>query len=278
MRIHHLNCGTLSPLGGQRVIMGKGGWLAPARMICHCVLVEGAEGLLLLDTGFGVQDVADPRGHVGQEFLFFGGPRLDPEEPALRQVVRLGYRPEDVRHVVLTHLDLDHAGGLPDFPRAQVHVLDRELDAAMARRTLVHARRYHPVLWSHGPRWVRHSAGGERWFGLETAGRIEGFSVEVVLLPLLGHSPGHCGVAVRAGQGWLLHAGDAYNSDRELAPRDHRPSLGMACFQAWIESDRTARLSNQERLRALVRERREEVRIFCAHDPDELEKIRGAVP
>ncbi|MFD0510570.1 MBL fold metallo-hydrolase [Streptomyces aureus] len=31
----------------------------------------------------------------------------------------LGYAVDDVRHIVLTHLDLDHAGGLPDFPRAR---------------------------------------------------------------------------------------------------------------------------------------------------------------
>jgi phosphoribosyl 1,2-cyclic phosphodiesterase len=28
---------------------------------------------------------------------------------------------------VLTHLDIDHSGGLPDFPQAQVHLWAREL-------------------------------------------------------------------------------------------------------------------------------------------------------
>ncbi len=31
-----------------------------------------------------------------------------------------------MRHIVLTHLDVDHAGGLPDFPDARVHVFARE--------------------------------------------------------------------------------------------------------------------------------------------------------
>ncbi len=35
---------------------------------------------------------------------------------------RLGYSINDVRHIILTHLDLDHAGGLHDFPNAAVHV------------------------------------------------------------------------------------------------------------------------------------------------------------
>jgi glyoxylase-like metal-dependent hydrolase (beta-lactamase superfamily II) len=36
------------------------------------------------------------------------------------QVQRLGFDPRDVRHIVLTHLDFDHAGGLDDFPHATV--------------------------------------------------------------------------------------------------------------------------------------------------------------
>ncbi|WP_373317754.1 MBL fold metallo-hydrolase [Planotetraspora silvatica] len=28
----------------------------------------------------------------------------------------MGYDPADVRHIVVTHLDVDHCGGLPDFP------------------------------------------------------------------------------------------------------------------------------------------------------------------
>ena len=44
-------------------------------------------------------------------------PRLEVAETALRQVVDLGYRPSDVRHIAPTHLDLDHAGESARFPR-----------------------------------------------------------------------------------------------------------------------------------------------------------------
>ena len=39
MRIHHLNCGTSCP-HGARLLNGEGGWLEPARMVCHCLLIE----------------------------------------------------------------------------------------------------------------------------------------------------------------------------------------------------------------------------------------------
>jgi glyoxylase-like metal-dependent hydrolase (beta-lactamase superfamily II) len=46
------------------------------------------------------------------------------------------YDPKDVRHIVLTHLDFDPAGGLGDFPHATVHMLADERDYAVQQRDL----------------------------------------------------------------------------------------------------------------------------------------------
>ena len=54
--IHHLSCGTLCPRGA-RLVSGEGGLRERARLVCHCLLIEGAEGLVLVDTGFGLDDV-----------------------------------------------------------------------------------------------------------------------------------------------------------------------------------------------------------------------------
>ena len=51
----------------------------------------------------------------------------------MRQIQRLGFDPRDVRDIVLTHLDFDHAGGLCDFPEARVHLLGAELAGARKR-------------------------------------------------------------------------------------------------------------------------------------------------
>ena len=138
MRIHHLNCGSLCPRGGK-LFGGAGGPLSPAPMCCHCLLIEGDDGLILVDTGLGVEDVNEPR-RLGFLFNTMVRPRLDVAETALRQVADLGYRPSDVRHIVPTHLDLDHAGGICDFPDAAVHVFAAELRAASHRSTLVRAK------------------------------------------------------------------------------------------------------------------------------------------
>jgi glyoxylase-like metal-dependent hydrolase (beta-lactamase superfamily II) len=86
---------------------------------------------------------------------------LDIAETALHQVERLRF--SGVRHVVLTHLDLDHAGGLRGFPDAQVHVLRTELEAARAARS-GRERTRNPRLSGRrsrgGPRTTRRATSG----------------------------------------------------------------------------------------------------------------------
>ena len=59
MRIHHLSCGTLCPPGGRLLNPHGDGMFA--RLVCHCLLIETpASGLVLVDTGLGLNDVARP--------------------------------------------------------------------------------------------------------------------------------------------------------------------------------------------------------------------------
>ncbi len=59
MRIHHLNTGTMCPIG-RRLVNGTGSIFQRARMVCHCLLVETKDGLALVDTGIGLDDIANP--------------------------------------------------------------------------------------------------------------------------------------------------------------------------------------------------------------------------
>lgn len=256
MRIREINCGTLAPLS-SRLTNGSGAWLGRGRLVCRCLLVEGSRGLLLVDSGIGTMP-------VGRAFGVIAGPRYDPRETAVAQVRAFGFRAEDVRDIVVTHLDLDHAGGLCDFPRATVHVRTRELDAAVCRPSLRARFRYRSVQWAHGPRWEPYGEGGDRWRGWEAVS-LRGVSDEVLLLSLPGHSPGHGGVAVRQGEGWILHAGDAFYHRGQVDPRRPWCPPGLTAFQEMAQWDRRARLRTLERLRSLSRD--PSVRLVCAHDP-----------
>jgi glyoxylase-like metal-dependent hydrolase (beta-lactamase superfamily II) len=274
--VHHLDCATIEPACGWLYARRTGTWRAHLAtrhgLVCHCLLVETRRGLVLVDTGLGTRDIAQ-RGTLAASFRWSMRPRLDLRETALAQVQTLGYQPRDVQHIVVTHLDADHAGGLADFPHAAVHVLHAE-HAAAHRRSWRERLRYSPAQWAHGPRWRLHAPAGESWLGLGSVRAIEGLDDEVLLVPLPGHTRGHAAVAVRTGGGWLLHCGDAYFSRHELeTPRRCPP--GLRLLQSLMDVDRRARFANQARLRALARERSDEVTLFCAHDPSELAALQG---
>lgn len=267
--IRHLNCVTMSPRAP--------GGLTPARMVAHCLLVEGPSGLTLVDTGFGTADIAEKR--MGKAFISLMGAALDPAETAISQVRSAGYSAADVTDIVVTHLDLDHAGGLGDFPKAKVHVFADELAAATARSSVKEKNRYIAAQWAHGPRWVEHqlpASGGDTWFGFEAVSAI---GDDVILVPTRGHTRGHCAVAVRRPSGgWFLHAGDAYFSHGEKETPPTCPT-GLAVFQTLVQMDKKARHANQDRLRSFHAEHgpeagtAEPVTMFCAHDSVEFDAL-----
>jgi glyoxylase-like metal-dependent hydrolase (beta-lactamase superfamily II) len=252
------------------MLSGRGGLVASTRLVCHCLLIEGAEGLILVDTGFGSGDIARPR-QLGAAFSKFVRPRLLAEETAHAQILALGMDPADVRHVVTTHLDPDHSGGLPDFPAAEVHLLGKELSEALSPGWR-DRQRYIAAHWSHGPRWVEHEAGGDDWFGFEGIRILPGSAAEILLIPLPGHTAGHTGVAVRDGSGWLLHCGDAYyhRGDVETPPRC---PPGLRAFASLTQVDGALRRANLERLRELAARHAEEVTLLCSHDAKTLQRL-----
>ena len=67
--VHHLHCGTMcpmcAPLYGQKGLYGK--------MVCHCLLIETDKGLVLVDTGFGMQDYLHPQTRLGKAFTKISG-------------------------------------------------------------------------------------------------------------------------------------------------------------------------------------------------------------
>lgn len=269
MKIHHLNCATMCPPVGPLLN-------AQGKMVCHCLLIETGEGLVLVDTGLGTADVARPRERLGGLFCAVTRPAAQRHETALSQIEALGLSPKDVRHILVTHLDLDHAGGLPDFPEATVHVHEEEYRAAMWP-SLRERERYRKVHFAHWPRWSRHRpGGGERWMGFECVRDLPGLPKEILMVPLPGHTRGHCAIAARDESGWILHCGDAYFYEGEMDPALRRCTPALDLFQRLVEIDPEARRGNQHRLRQLVRDKGAEVRVFCAHDPAEFDRLAGA--
>ncbi len=278
MRIHPLNCISSCPLGGA-LMDGETKDSLRGRLTCTCLLVETAGSLVLVDTGFGLRDVANPRTRLSQFFLQMLKPGFREEMTAIRQIERMGFDPHDVRDIVLTHLDFDHAGGLDDFPWAKVHMMRNERDHAVAQETWLDRQRFRPQQWSTQANWrVYESGEGEPWFGFDCVRDIDGLPPELLMVPLVGHTFGHAGIALHANGKWLLNAGDAYFYWREMDVNRPWCTPGLRSYQALMEKDRKARLWNQDRLRDLKRAWSHEVEICCSHDPHEFRALSRREP
>jgi glyoxylase-like metal-dependent hydrolase (beta-lactamase superfamily II) len=125
--------GVVPRLLWQRVIEPDGQNLVPSDT--RSLLIESDAGLILVDTGVGDKLTARQRQIVGLD---------DRRARLVNDLARVGYRPQDVDIVVLTHLHNDHTGGAtrwdtPDgspgplaatFPNARYYVQRPELDDA----------------------------------------------------------------------------------------------------------------------------------------------------
>jgi glyoxylase-like metal-dependent hydrolase (beta-lactamase superfamily II) len=237
------------------------------------LLIEHSAGLILVDTGYGEQALVRPDVWVGRQLIRQSHPVLD--LPIARQVEALGFSRDDVRDIVVTHLDLDHAGGLADFPRATVHVHRAELDAVEGPFGRREKFRYRPVQFEHGPKWSVYGESdsrAERWFDFQAVRELRGLPPEILMVPLAGHTRGHVGVAVDTGAGWLLHAGDAYTYHGQMRAQPSMP-LGTRVFQWYVDTGRRARIENQQRLRELVSAHGDAVTVFSAHCATEFERL-----
>lgn len=267
--VHHLSAATMCPRVPAQLLGQRG----RAELVAHCLVLETArDGLILVDTGFGTADVADPT-RLPRMFRALTVPKLERASTLLEQVRALGHRSEDVRHIALTHLDLDHAGGLADFPHATVHLHQRELAAATAQATARDRQRYRVAQWAHGPAWRTYQEVGDTWRGVPAIRQLDGISAEVALLPMHGHSRGHSAVLVGVGDSYLLHAGDAY-FHRSTVTDEPAVPVGLRLFERAVRVDAREHASSVATLRAL-RAAHADLEIFCAHDPQELARYHS---
>lgn len=263
----------MQPYGGA-LFDGQTPGLAPATLACHCLVLETQAGPVLVDTGTVSVNPSQAAHAHSPFFRVVDRIRLNPSEAAVTQLRTLGYQPEDVRHVVMTHLDFDHAAGLVDLPGATVHLSAIEADAARAREGFVAFNRYRPAQWGRpAPRgqeggWRTYATFEADWFGFP-ATELEGLGPDILLVPLPGHTPGHCGVAVRTPSGWLLHAGDAIFHHNELATPPSMPSAART-YQWFMQTSQRQRRRSLAQLRALRAVHGGVVRIICTHDPSRL--------
>lgn len=162
---------------------------------------EGSGRRVLVDIGFTEKEwsTAYAQGVQSGNLKGFGFP--------LEALARLDVGPGDITDIILTHLHLDHASGLNQFPKARFYVQKAELQFAITApefKFTTHGH-YHPETVVD----IVRLAYAERVTILDgDRGLFPG--IRAVHTP--GHTPGHQCVTVETDTGLVTILGDAAHS------------------------------------------------------------------
>ncbi len=166
-------------------------------------------GRILIDTGLSPATAIDARAALGWVSAHIYRIRMRPEQAITAQLRELHIPPAEIATVILTHLHLDHAGSVSEFPHAVFVATKAEWVSAFARNRVTrgyvrrqydHAFDYRLVDYDHES--INSFASFGRSFDLFGDG-----SVTLVSTP--GHTAGHQSVILRTRAGELLVCGDA---------------------------------------------------------------------
>jgi N-acyl homoserine lactone hydrolase len=222
MKVHAIRTGLVQVRQAQRESKGKG----PARIVnmlfdkewtewlpIYAWAIEHDEGVIVVDTG-ETSRVHQKGYFPGWHPFYRRAARFSvhPDEEIGPQLRELGIAPRDVRHVVLTHLHTDHAGGLVHLTNARSWVSEQEFERASGLGGRIQG--YLPHRW---PRWwqpnfIRFDHGAFGPFENSMSVTKQG---DVLILPTPGHTPHHVSVVV-CGSPALFLAGDTSYSQQLL--------------------------------------------------------------
>lgn len=176
-------------------------------------------GLILVDTGLHPSIASDPEANLGRLAASFTDWTVRPGEDVASRLRAMGTDPSQVGTVILTHLHLDHASAVSEFPRATFVISSAEWEDATSG--------LFPILKNYRPQQFDHA------FDFRTvdyeAASINSFSTfgrsfdlfgdgSVVLVSTPGHSAGHQSVVLKTGVGPFVIAGDAIFLEDQLEP------------------------------------------------------------
>jgi glyoxylase-like metal-dependent hydrolase (beta-lactamase superfamily II) len=171
-------------------------------------LIDHPEGPIVIDTGQGrhLLDNAHSLHPYLRGAVRF---RIETDEEIGPQLRALGIKPRDVKRVVLTHLHVDHDGGLAHFPDSEILVSRGELHTA--RGLMGRVRGYLPNRW---PTWFNPTALDltAEPFGPFAASRSLTRAGDVIAVATPGHTADHVSVIVmKEGITYVLAGDTSYN-------------------------------------------------------------------
>ena len=209
----------------------------------NCMLVRRGDDVVLVETGMGTKHTQQVR-----ERIFPGKYGLLLDELAV-----IGVAPEDVTHVVNTHLHTDHCGwntverggtAAPTFPNARYFIQAGEYEAAM-----------HPNERTRGTYFAENFAPLAETGQLELVDGERELLPGITFLPTPGHTADHASLVLASGGETAIYTGDLVHH----AVQAERP--------AWIAAfDILPLVSLETKRRLMERALRERALLICVHN------------
>jgi N-acyl homoserine lactone hydrolase len=177
--------------------------------------IDHPEGVIVVDTGQGAH-LRETRKSLHPYMRWEVAFKIDRDQEIGPQLSRLGIGPRDVKKVVLTHLHVDHDGGLAHFPNSEILVAPGELRAASGFMGWM--RGYLPNRW---PSWFDPvPLDFTEPFGPFAASKRLTEAGDVLAIATPGHTANHVSVAVQDDDTVFFLAGDtSYNEELMLSGR-----------------------------------------------------------
>ena len=176
--------------------------------------IEHPDGVIVVDTGQGAHLLETGKSlhpYIRWEVAF----RIEPEQEIGPQLRAIGIGARAVKRVVLTHLHMDHDGGLAHFPNSEILVSRGELN--IARGWAGRIRGYLPNRW---PTWFDPKPldlDGVS-FGPFAASKRLTADGSIIAVATPGHTADHVSIIVEDGNASIMLAGDtSYNESLMLA-------------------------------------------------------------
>ena len=196
----------------ERFVLRGGRWRRVALAVRYGVLVHPTAGPVLIDTGYGPEVTGGKRSLALRAYNLVFGPRLLPEGAPEAVLRGMGFAPQDVRLIVLSHFHADHVSALRRFPKARVVARRDAFDLIRQRSVLGNLRHglFAELLPGDlGSRMTDVSGlpQVEAPFGLGTGADILGDG-SLLAIDLPGHAEGHFGLCFAQFPTPLLYAVD----------------------------------------------------------------------
>jgi N-acyl homoserine lactone hydrolase len=238
LRLYVMDCGTMKQRDGVPYGLSHD-QMAPRDLSDPCALIVHPRGTLLWETGLNESVNAIP---AGAPAAAVGGPRPGDrvDKPLKQQLAAIGYAPEDITFLALSHSHWDHTGNASAFTASTWLVQRAEHDLMFAEKPLSNQKDFEALRTSK----TKLLDGDFDVFG----------DGSVMLISTPGHTPGHQSLLVKLPKtGTVILSGDLYHFSEELTlkpePRGRnaeQTKASMARIQAlaaqshgqiWIQHD-----------------------------------------